>query len=82
MLGPESVCPCMTSTTEYGRERDWQYAEKTRLQDPFGNYVVQYVLGLQDPQAHLAFQSESVIFCGLLVCGIVQLSFCESGISR
>ena len=21
------------------------------IQDPFGNYVVQYVLGLQDPQA-------------------------------
>ena len=29
------------------------YVSKKLLQDPFGNYVVQYVLGLQDPQAKI-----------------------------
>ena len=44
-------------------------------QDPFGNYVVQYVLGLQDPQA----QSKSWHFWDSWISSLKKVSTTKAG---
>lgn len=82
MLGPESVCPCMTSTTEYGRERDWHYAEKTWVAGSIWKLCSPVCVGPTRSTGASGFPVRVSHFLWEKVYDIVQLSFCESGISR